>query len=289
MTTEVDVTIPETEVVEVLVPALPGPKGDKGDTGPAGSNGGPGAQGPQGPAGPQGPPGNDGAPGIPGSPGAQGPPGTSGNDGAPGTQGSQGPKGDKGDPGTPGVVGPAAADDPRVGLRVAWENDSTMFVNSSNEATTLTYSIPAILAPANPGGQKWILTTHGILVNNSGASANVSFRCKVNGTTAISATLLAVPASASDRPYQIEWSLMGDNDWNLNQLAKFRVAGPLAQPNTSPDLANQMGFSRGNTITQPTWGVPIVLTVTVQWSVASALVTTEFHGYDVINYRTTPG
>ena len=237
--------------------------------------------------GPAGPPGHDGAPGVPGPPGADGAPGATGPAGPVGGDSTvPGPAGATGPAGPQGVAGPPAAADPRVGLRVAWENDSVHYQDSTADTTTCTYTIPAGIP--NPGGYKWVFTTHGVLVNNTAAAANLSIRCKLNGQTQVSATLISVPQNAGERFYEIQWTLLGDNDFNLNQIGKFRISGVLAQPNTAPDLSNQMGYSRGNTITAPTWAAPIVLTVCLQWS---AITTTsfDFHGYDVIQYRTTPG
>lgn len=232
-----------------------------------------------GPPGPPGPPGADGATGLTGPPGPPGPIGLTGPAGADGAASTV--------PGPAGPAGPAGPMDSRLGVRMAWENDSTPFTNTTAESVACTYSLPS--ETSSPGGKKWVFTIHGVCNNNTGATANFSMRCKLNGATQVSATTLAVPTGAQDHPWRIEWTLLADNDWNLNQFATFRLGGMLAQPNTTPDLFNQSGYSRGNSIVQATWSAPIVLTVTLQWSVASTSATYEYHGHDVIHYATTPG
>jgi len=90
------ITVPDTEVVNIITAGeqgIPGSKGDKGD---------PGIAGPAGPTGPQGPAGAD---GIQGPAGMQGPAGPAGADGPPGVDGPAGPPGPTGATGTRGYDG----------------------------------------------------------------------------------------------------------------------------------------------------------------------------------------
>lgn len=256
-------------------PGARGPAGADGDPGPAGADGAPGA------------------PGTPGAPGADGTAGVKGDKGDPGAAGADGAAGAKGDPGVKGdtgAIGPAAADDPRVGLRIAWENDSTVAPNNASENTLATFTIPAnsVQPLGGPGGMKWIFSLHALVQNTGAAAANITLRCKVNGTTAIGTSTLSVPNGTGERLVEIEWSLMGDNDYNLNQKARFAISGLMAPPTTTDDLPTRRGYTRGNSIVQATWQAPIVLTITAQWATATGTVI-ETHGYDVIQYRTTPG
>ena len=188
----------------------------------------------------------------------------------------------------PARKGHPARCDARLGVRVAWENDSALAPNNAVENTLATFALPVIVTPDNPGGRKWVFALHALVQNTGAAAANLTLRCKVNGTSAIGTSTIAVPNGTGERLVEVEWSLFGDNDWNLNQKARFAISGLMAPPTTTDDLPTRRGYTRGASITQPTWGAPIVLTITAQWSTATS-TTTEMHGWDVLYYATTPG
>ena len=244
-----------------------------------------------GPAGPTGATGPGGGPvGPKGDTGATGATGPAGPAGPKGAKGDQGPSG--GEQGLPGPPGPSGEPGILFGKRVFWENDSLLTANNNTEIILATYTIPAnsVQPLGGPGGMKWIFTTHGVLKNTSGAAANMSLRCKVNGTTALGTSTMSIPTDPTGEYFfEIEWILYGDNDWNLNQQGRFKIGGIFQSPTTSNDLFNRIGYTRGNSVVQATWGSPLILTTTAQWSTTAPTISTEYHGHDVIHFATTPG
>ena len=229
---------------------------------------------------------------IPGVPGADGPAGPPGPTGPAGTSEEVfvGPS----DPGSAydlwvDTDDPASGiTDPRLGVRVAWENDSSSFGGVTSEQTLATYNLLNPTPGSSPGGNKWIFSTHALCSNTGAGPINLTLRCKINGTSAIGTSTIAVPNGTGERLVDIVWELMADNDWNLNQKARFAVSGLMAPPIASDDLVTRRGYTRGNSVVQATWDNPIVCTVTGQWS-SAATQTLDLHGYDVIFYATTPG
>lgn len=179
--------------------------------------------------------------------------------------------------------------DPRLGLRMVWENDSVSMPNNASENTLATFTIPAGLAKSlsGPGGMKWLFHVHA-LVQSTSAATNLTLRVKVNGTTSIGTSTFSVPSGTGERFVSWDWTLLGDNDYSLNQYCKFFCSGLMAPPTATDDLMNRTGYTRGNSIVSATWDSDIVLTVTAQWASATGTVC-DLHGYDVTWWPTTPG
>lgn len=228
-------------------------------------------------------------PGVPGPEGPTGPPGPTGPAGA-SEEVFIGPS----DPGGGydlwyDTDAPDVPVDPRLGLRVAWENDSVSMPNNTAENTLATYTIPggSVTPLGGPGGMKWVFALHA-LIQSTSAAVNLTLRCKVNGTSAIGTSTISIPSGTGERLVEIDWTLLGDNDYNLNQKARFGISGLMAPPTTTDDLPTRRGYTRGNTIVAATWASDIVLTMTAQWASATGTVC-DMHGWDVIRYLTTPG
>lgn len=191
-------------------------------------------------------------------------------------------------PGTsPWPTALVGANEMTVGRRIVWENDSLGLGGATTEKTLATYVIPAN-SVVLPGGYKWIFHVHALCSQSSGAAATLTLRTKLNGTTSIGTSTMSMPSTGpSEHLVDIEWTLLGDNDYNLNQQAKFRVSGVMTPPTATDDLFNRMGYTRGNSVVQATWQSDITLTVTAQWSTATN--TLDLHGYEVMRWLTAPG
>lgn len=178
--------------------------------------------------------------------------------------------------------------DTRYGVRILWENDSLALGSTTAEQTFAAFVLQNPVPGVPPGGRKWIFSTHGLCTNTAVSPINITLRVKINGTTTISTSTVSLPNGVDERVIEVVWELMGDNNWNLNQKARFRISGMMSPPNTTDDLLNRMGYARGTSIVEATWDEPILCEITAQMS-SAATQTLDMHGYDVIYYATTPG
>ena len=184
----------------------------------------------------------------------------------------------------------------RIPQRMAWETDSANSGDVSTEYTLATYTIPknTFGSAINPnvtyiaGGQQYNFHAEALILNNSGGTINYTQRVKVNGTTSIGTSTMAIAPSAGEHIAEWDWRLYIDTDFSLNQRCQFRVSGILAPPTATDDLFFRTGYTRGNSIVEADWASDIVLTITGQWA-STTTVATQMHQYWVDRWLTYPG